>query len=88
MASKKHENSLDFQGQFKPRSPDLSASDFALFAKETFNRRPLQVSKKMELEIKQSILQFPYKPKVPACPANLMKRRLEFAEELLRFQDK
>ena len=84
MASK--ENSLDYQGQFKPRSPDLSASDYDLFAKETF-RRPLQLSNKMELEIKQAISNYPYKPKVPACPAK-MKKRLEFAEKCLRFQDK
>ena len=87
MASKENEKSLDFQEQFKPRSPDLTVSDFALYAKETFNRRPIQLSKKMELEIKQEIMQFPYKPKVPACPANMIKR-LEFSKEMLRFQDK
>ena len=46
MASKENKSSLE--GQFKPRSPDLSASDNDLFAKETLNRRPLQISKKME----------------------------------------
>ena len=78
MASKEN-----YQGQFKPRSPDLSASDFDLFAKETLNRRPLQISKKME----QAISKKPYKPKVPFCPAN-MKKRLEFAEKCLQFQKK
>ena len=64
MASKENKN---YQRQFKPRSPDLSASD--------------------ELEIKQAISKYPYKPKVPFCPAN-MKKRLEFAEKCLQFQKK
>ena len=78
------ENSVDFQGLYKPKSPDVTVSDYALFAnsKETFNGQRL--SKAMEFKIEQEILLHPYK-KVPACPANMIKR-LEFAKSLLRFQ--
>ena len=76
---------------FKPYSPDITVCDYALYADskkmeldQGCSRRRL--SKAMEFKIEQEILLFPYK-KVPAYPAN-MTQRLEFAKELLRFQDK
>ena len=94
MASEK--NRKDFQGWYKPYSPDISVYDFNLYTncKEmeldlgSFNRRShFAVSKEMKFKIEQDILQFKYCPKVPASPAKIIKR-CEVAMVLLKFQDK
>ena len=95
MASEK--NSKDFQRQYKPSSPDISVYDFTMYTicKEmeldlgSFNRRrlPKEIKFNVFKEIEQDILQFKYRPKVPASPAKIIKR-CEFARALLKFQDK